>query len=580
MKRFAGIAAFAAVLLLSALASAQVAPVTRAPAIRPATPILARNGMVVAQEERAARIGIEILDRGGNAVDAAVAVGFALAVTYPRAGNLGGGGFMVIHLAKENHDTSIDYRETAPAAATPTMFLDAAGNPDPKKSRDSALSVGVPGTVAGLALAEQKYGSGKLPLADLIAPAIRLAQQGFQVEDDTANSLPRAKERLARWPSSAAIFLNGGDVLREGDRLLQFDLADTLQAIAQDGPKSFYQGRIAEEIAAAVRGAGGIMTADDLKNYRAVERSVVRGTYRGYDIVSMPPPSSGGVALIEMLNILEGYDLGKFGRGERSLHAMIEAMKRAYADRAVYMGDPDRVKMPIAGLISKKYAAALRAGIGKKATPAADIRPGKPADFEGRNTTHFSVIDRDGNAVSNTYTLNFSFGLGLVADGTGVLLNNELDDFTAKPGAANAYELVGFTANLPGPGKRPLSSMTPTIVLQDGKPFLITGSPGGSRIISAVLQVITNVIDFHMPIDQAVSAPRLHNQWQPDETFVEPGFSPDALDALTARGHKIVPTEPHTSANSIVVIPKGEFTPQAYVGAADTRTRGALAAGY
>ncbi len=572
--------AILAFLVSVTFASAQVAPVTRAPVIRPATPILARNGMVVAQEERAARIGIEILDRGGNAVDAAVAAGFALAVTYPRAGNLGGGGFMVIHLAKGNRDTTIDYRETAPSAATPTMFLDAAGNPDPKRSRDSALSVGVPGTVAGLTLAEQKYGSGKLSLAELIAPAIRLAQQGFQVEDDTADSLPRAKDRLARWPSSAAIFLNGGDVLHEGDRLLQFDLADTLQAIAQDGPKAFYQGRIAEEIAAAVRGAGGIMTADDLKNYRAIERVPVRGTYRGYDVVSMPPPSSGGVALIEMLNILEGYDLGKLGRGDRSLHYMIETMKRAYADRAVYMGDPGSVKMPIAGLISKKYAATLRASIGEKATPAADIRPGKPADFEGRNTTHFSVIDRDGNAVSNTYTLNFSYGLGLVADGTGVLLNNELDDFTAKPGAANAYDLVGFTANLPGPGKRPLSSMTPTIVLQDGKPFLVTGSPGGSRIISAVLQVITNVIDFHMPIDQAVSAPRLHNQWQPDETFVEPDFSPDVLDALERRGHNIVPTEPHTSANSIEVIPKGEFTPRGYVGAADTRTRGALAAGY
>ncbi len=357
-----------------------------------------------------------------------------------------------------------------------------------------------------------------------MAPAIELAQQGFQVEDDTANSLPRAKERLARWPSSAAIFLNGGEPPQAGDRLIQFDLADTLRAIAQDGPRAFYQGRIANAIADAVRGAGGIMTADDLKNYRAIERPVVRGTYRGYDIVSMPPPSSGGVALIEMLNILEGYDLGKLGRGAASFHLMIEAMQRAYADRAVYLGDPDAVKMPLAGLISKKYAAALRANIGEKATPAADIRPGKPADFEGRNTTHFSVIDRDGNAVSNTTTLNFSYGLGLVADGTGVLLNNELDDFTAKPGAANAYELVGFTANLPGPGKRPLSSMTPTIVLQDGKPFLITGSPGGSRIISAVLQVIVNVIDFHMPIDQAVSAPRLHNQWQPDESVRRAGL--------------------------------------------------------
>jgi gamma-glutamyltranspeptidase/glutathione hydrolase len=284
--------------------------------------------------------------------------------------------------------------------------------------------------------------------------------------------------------------------------------------------------------------------------------------------------------LIEMLNILEGYDLAKLGRGEESLHTMIEAMKRAYADRAVFMGDPDAVKMPVAGLISKRYAAALRASIGDKSTPAADIRPGKPAEYEGKNTTHFSVIDRDGNAVSNTYTLNFSYGLGLVADGTGVLLNNELDDFTAKPGAANAYDLVGFAANLPGPGKRPLSSMTPTIVLKDGKPFLITGAPGGSRIISAALEVITNVIDFHMPIDQAVSAPRLHNQWQPDEVFVEPGFAPDVLDDLKARGHTIVATEPYSAANSIAVVPKTEFTPQGYVGAADTRTRGALAAGY
>ena len=561
-------------LLLGAPAHAQVAPLARTPVIPPATPILAHSGMAVAQESRAARIGIEILDRGGNAVDAAVAVGFALAVTYPRAGNLGGGGFMVIHLAKDNRDVAIDYRETAPAAATPTMFLDAKGNPDPKKSRDSGLAVGVPGTVAGLALAREKYGSGKLSLADLIAPAIRLASQGFPVEDDTADSLPRAKERLARWPSSAAIFLTGGQPPSEGDRLLQFDLADTLRAIAQDGPGAFYQGSIAGEIADAVVKAGGIMTKDDLANYHALERPVVRGTYRGYDIVSMPPPSSGGVALIEMLNILEGYDLAKLGRGEQSLHDLIEAMKRAYADRAVFMGDPDAVKMPIAGLLSKKYAAALRAGIGDKATPAADIHAGKPADAEGQNTTHFSVIDRDGNAVSNTYTLNFSYGLGLVADGTGVLLNNELDDFTSKPGTANAYGLVGFNANLPAPNKRPLSSMTPTIVLKDGKPFLITGAPGGSRIITAVLQVISNVIDFHMAVDKAVSAPRLHNQWQPDRTLAEPGFAPDVLDALQRRGHKIVPTEPHTSANSILVTPNG------YVGAADTRTRGALAAGY
>jgi gamma-glutamyltranspeptidase/glutathione hydrolase len=580
MKRLSGILSVTLALLLGALAYAQVAPVERAPAIPLAQSVTARNGMVVAQEQRAARIGVEILDRGGNAVDAAVAVGFALAVTYPRAGNIGGGGFMVIHLAKGNRDVAIDYRETAPAAATATMFLDAQGNPDPQKSRDSGLAVGVPGTVAGLALALEKYGSGKLSLAELLAPAIDLAQKGFPVEDDLADSLPQASERFKRWPSSAAIFLDGGQPMHEGDRLIQLDLADTLQAIADNGPRAFYTGRIAKQIADAVRSAGGIMTVDDLKNYRAVERPVVRGTYRGTDIISMPPPSSGGVALIEMLNILEGYDLGKLGRGVETFHDMIEAMKRAYADRAAFMGDPDSVKMPIARLTSKKYAAALRAQIGERATPAADIHPGKPTDGEGRNTTHFSIIDRDGNAVSNTYTLNFSYGLGLVADGTGVLLNNELDDFNAKPGAANAYGLVGFNANLPGPNKRPLSSMTPTIVLKGGKPFLITGSPGGSRIITAVLQVIVNVVDFHMGIADAVSAPRLHNQWQPDKTYAEPGFNPNVLDALKARGHTIVATAPHTAVNSIQVTPKGEFSPQGYVGAADRRTRGATAAGY
>ena len=394
--------------------------------------ILGHNGMVVAQERIAARIGVEILDRGGNAVDAAVAVGFALAVTYPRAGNLGGGGFMMIHLAKDARDIAIDYRETAPEAATPTMFLDGDDNPDPVKSRDSGLAVGVPGTVAGLALAHDKYGSGKMSLADLLAPAIRLAQQGFAVEDDLADSLPVAAKRLARFPSTAGILLkNGGQPLEAGDRLIQFDLADTLKAIAARGPRAFYDGAIAKNIADAVRQAGGIMTVEDLQNYRAIERPVVRGTYRGRTIVSMPPPSSGGVHLIEMLNILEGYDLRHLGRGDEGLHYFIEAMKRAYADRAVFMGDPDSVKIPQAGLISKKYAAILRAGITAKATPAAEIHPGKPDEYEGQNTTHFSVIDRDGNAVSNTYTLNFSYGLGLIADGTGVLLNNELDDFTA-----------------------------------------------------------------------------------------------------------------------------------------------------
>jgi len=569
VRAFIGLVAF----IVTVGASAQVAPVDQPPAIRPAQTVIAHNALVVAQEERAARIGTEILDRGGNAVDAAVAVGFALAVTYPRAGNIGGGGFMVIHLAKDTRDLAIDYRETAPAAASETMFLDSEGNANPEKSRDSALSVGVPGTVAGLALAHEKYGSGKFTLADLIAPAIDLAEKGFQVEDDLADSLPQVAERLKRWPATTAIFFNGDRPMQEGDRLIQLDLADTLHAIAKDGPSAFYRGRTATQIADAVVKAGGIMSKDDLANYRPIEREVVRGNYRGYDIISAPPPSSGGVHLIEMLNILEGYDLAKLSR-EESLHDLIEAMKRAYADRAVFMGDPDAVKIPIDGLSSKAYAKSLRASISDRATPSAEIRAGNPAEFEGRNTTHFSVIDRDGNAVSNTYTLNFSYGVGLVAEGTGVLLNNELDDFTSKPGTANAYGLVGYNANLPGPGKRPLSSMTPTIILKDGRPFLITGSPGGSRIISAVLQVIVNVIDFQMPIGQAVSAPRLHHQWQPEDVYVEPGFAPDVLDALEKRGHKIVPTQPHTSTNSI------EITADGYVGAADRRTRGSLAAGF
>jgi gamma-glutamyltranspeptidase/glutathione hydrolase len=544
------------------------------PSIPPAQAIRARNGMVVAQEQRAARIGVEILDRGGNAVDAAVAVGFAMAVTYPRAGNIGGGGFMVIHLAASKEDVAIDYRETAPAAATRGMFLDARGEPDPKKSRDSALAIGVPGTVAGLALAQAKYGSGKFSLAELMAPAINLAESGVRIEDDTADSLPAARDKLVRFPAAAAIFLkNGGAALEAGDRLLQFDLADTLRLIARNGPDGFYRGETARKLVAAIRAGGGIMAEDDLSTYHATVRKPVRGSYRGYDIISMPPPSSGGIALVEMLNILEAYDLGKAPKVEAA-HLMIEAMKHAYADRAVFLGDPASVDVPMKGLTSKSYAASLRATIGEQATPAAEIHPGTPAANEGNNTTHFSVIDRAGNAVANTYTLNFSYGLGMVADGTGVLLNNELDDFTAKAGASNAYGLVGFEANLPGPGKRPLSSMSPTIVLKNGKPVLITGSPGGSRIITAVLQVILNSIDYKMPIDAAVSAPRLHDQWQPDIVLAEPGFDPALLAGLAARGHTIAPALPGTSANSIAVTADGP------VGAADPRTRGATAAGY
>jgi gamma-glutamyltranspeptidase / glutathione hydrolase len=536
--------------------------------------VVAKNGMVVAQEATAARIGADILRQGGNAVDAAVATGFALAVTYPRAGNLGGGGFMLIHQASGN-DAAIDYRETAPAAITNKTFLDANGNADQQKSRDSALAIGVPGTVEGLAFAARKYGSGRFTLADLIAPALKLARDGMPVTDDIADMSDNELARLKRWPSSAKIFLKAdGTALALGGSLVQSDLGNTLEAIAKDGPRAFYNGPIADAIAAAVQAAGGVMTAEDLKSYTAFERAPVRGTYRGYDIVSMPPPSSGGVELIEMLNILEGYDLGHEDAG-RTMHLMVEAMKRAYADRALFLGDPDQVKAPIEKLISKDYAAAWRATIDPEhATPASEIRAGGTVQPEGRNTTHFSVVDSFGNAVSNTYTLNFSYGVGLVAEGTGIILNNELDDFAVKPDAPNAYGLIGYEANAPGPGKRPLSSMTPTIVLKDGKPFLVTGSPGGSRIITAVLQVMIDVIDRGMDIASAESAPRIHNQWMPDQVFAEPGVAPDLIAELQARGDKVVPTGKFTSVNSIVVTPDG------FAGAADPRTHGGMAVGF
>ncbi|MGL4261322.1 MAG: gamma-glutamyltransferase, partial [Afipia sp.] len=441
------------------------------PALEAVRPVAAKNGMVVAQERIAAGIGRDVLTRGGNAIDAAVATGFAMAVTYPRAGNIGGGGFMMIHLASNNESTAIDYRESAPAAATRDMFLGDDGKPDTKKSRDQALGIGVPGTVAGLVLALEKYGSGKFKLAELLTPAIALARDGFVIADDTADTLPDWHRRLAKWPSSVKIFSRAdGTSLQPGDRLVQSDLATTLEAIAAQGVSGFYDGPVAEKLAAGIQAAGGIITRDDLKAYQPVVRTPMRGTYRGFDIVSMPLPSSGGTVLIETLNILEGYKLREMGAGSvDALHVTIEAMKRAYADRARYLGDPAFVNAPTFQLTGKDYAAKQRATIDlAKATPANEATT--PAPREGSNTTHYSVVDKDGNAVSNTYTLNFSYGVGLVADGTGVLLNNELDDFTAAPGASNAYGLVGFEANLPGPGKRPLSSMSPTIVLKDGKP--------------------------------------------------------------------------------------------------------------
>jgi len=575
------IAAFAACWAFAGtLAYAQTAPPAQAPILTSTArflPVVAKNGMVASQEKRATHVGVEILKAGGNAVDAAVAVGFALAVTHPQAGNIGGGGFMLVHIAKSNETVAIDYRETAPAAMTRDVFLAANGEADPKKSRDSALGVGVPGTVAGLALAHEKYGSGRFTLAQLIAPAIRLAREGFEVDDELADTLPRAQLRLARWPASAKIFLKGdGAPLGRGDRLVQNDLAASLETIAANGPRACYEGPLAHKIVASVRANGGIMTLDDLKNYQAIVRPIVRGSYRGYDIASMPPPSSGGVHLIQILNILEGFPLRETGADSAATyHLMIEAMKPAYADRAQFLGDPAFVKVPVAGLTSKRYAAELRGKIDPEhARPAQEVRAGNPAAYEGDNTTHFSVVDSDGNAVANTYTLNFFYGLGLVADGTGIVLNNELDDFAAKAGAPNAFGLVGSEANAPGPGKRPLSSMSPTIVFRDGRVFLVTGTHGGSRIITMVAQVILNVIDHQMNIAEAVAAPRIHHQWLPDQVDAESGLSPDTIRLLEARGHKIVVGRTFGSANSIMVTPEG------LTGAADPRQRGTLAEGY
>ncbi len=534
--------------------------------------------MVVTQEAAASRVGLDILKRGGNAVDAAVAVGFALAVTLPRAGNLGGGGFMLIHRADLNETAAIDYRETAPAATGKDVFLDANGKADPFKSRYSGLSIGVPGTVAGLELAWRKYGSGKFSFADLIAPAIALARQGLTVDDDVANSLPFAAKALRSHPASARIYLRpDGSVKQAGDRIALDDLAATLETIAANGAAGFYSGPVAEKIASAVQAAGGRMTAQDLAAYRAVEREPVQGTYRGYTVVSMPPPSSGGAHIIEILNILEGFPLREQGlNSAASLHEIAEAEKLAFADRAAYLGDPDFVKIPLAGLISKTYAEHLRALIAPdRARPAADIRPGEPQAYESDQTTHFSIVDADGNAVANTYTLNLPYGSGLVAEGTGVLLNDELDDFAAKPGAANVYGLMGGDANAPGPGRRPLSSMSPTLVFKDGKLMMATGSPGGSRIISVVLQIILDVIDHGLNAAEAENAPRAHDQLWPDELRIERGMSPDTIRLLQAMGHKVVLGEAMGSANTILRAPDGELE-----GASDLRQRGTLAVGY
>jgi gamma-glutamyltranspeptidase/glutathione hydrolase len=541
-------------------------------------PVWAKSAMVSVQEAVAAEVGLQVLKDGGNAVDAGVAVALALAVTLPRAGNLGGGGFMMVHDAETGETRAIDYREMAPASATRDMYLDADGNADSTLSRFHGLAVGVPGTVAGMQLALETYGT--MTLEQAAAPAIRLAEDGILVTADLADSLKALEKRMKTWPATAAIFYKeDGSFYEPGDVLKQPDLAATLKKIATEGPDGFYRGEVAEKIAASVQEAGGSMTVEDLANYRAVIRAPVTGTYRGHEIVSMPPPSSGGTHIIQILNVMEGYPIGFLGHNSSdTIHLMAEAMKRAYADRSEYLGDPDFVDVPVKALTSKDYAAKIRDGISlNRATPSATIKPGKLAPYESDQTTHFSIVDKDGNAVSNTYTLNFSYGSGMTAAGTGVLLNNEMDDFSAKPGVPNAYGLIGGEANAVEPGKRPLSSMSPTIVLKDSKPFLVTGSPGGSRIITTTLQVISNMIDHGMNVAEATHAARIHHQWLPDEIRVEDGgLSRDTVAALEAKGHTIAVKSVMGSTQSIHVdTDKGLL-----LGASDPRRTGSATVGY
>ncbi len=540
-------------------------------------PAWAQNGMVVAQEEIAAEVGRDILKAGGNAADAGVAVAFALAVTLPRAGNLGGGGFMMVHDAKTGETKAIDYREMAPMSADRDMFLNEAGEADTERSRFTGLATGVPGTVAGMQMVLDQYGT--MSIADVLQPAIGLARDGIVVTADLADSLKGLEKRLKKWPASAAIFYkDGGAFFEPGDRLVQTDLAATLQRIADEGPDGFYKGQTAQSIVDAVQASGGRISMEDMAGYKALSRDPVRGTYRGYEIVSMPPPSSGGIHIIQILNTLEEYPIGFLGQNSaETIHLMAEAMKRAYADRSEYLGDPDFYDVPQAQLISKAYAADIRKGISlSRATPSDQIKPADLTPYESDQTTHYSIVDKDGNAVSNTYTINFSYGSGMVADGTGVLMNNEMDDFAAKPGVMNAYGLIGGDANAVQPGKRPLSSMSPTLVMKDGKVFMVTGSPGGSRIITTVIQIIMNVIDHGMNVAEATIAPRIHHQWLPEVLRVEEGLSRDTVAAIEAKGHVVEVMETMGSAQSIVVDAQDGLL----LGGADTRQTSSAARGY
>jgi gamma-glutamyltranspeptidase/glutathione hydrolase len=505
------------------------------PPARALSPVAGRNGMVASSEPLASQVGVEILRAGGNAVDAAVAVGFALAVTFPQAGNLGGGGFMLIRLAKGDA-VVVDYREQAPAAASRTMYQDAQGNLVPGSSTVGALAAGVPGTVMGLALAEEKY--GKLGLARVMAPAIHLARNGFPVRYTLAQKLGSERALLEKFDGSRHIFLRDGRLYEAGTMFRQPELARTLTDIARHGPQAFYRGSAAKALVATMRKYKGLISPEDLERYEAKLRLPLVGHFRGFDILCPPPPSGGGTMLIEMLNILDPMDL-EAPNSSPSIHLIAETMRRAYADRAAYLGDADFSTVPVAGLTSPRYAAELREQI-LQSSPDSPVRPGQPQSFEPGATTHFSVVDSEGNAVANTYTLNGWFGCGVTVEGAGFLLNNEMDDFAAKPGSPNMFGLVQGEANSIAPHKRPLSSMTPTIVTRDGKVRLVLGSPGGGTIVNTVLQVVLNVLVYKMDVLQAVTSPRFHDQWIPDRLeFERVGFSADTLDKLQQAGYPV-----------------------------------------
>ncbi len=549
-------------------------------------PAEGENGMVVTAQHLASQVGVDVLKGGGNAVDAAVAVGYALAVVYPTAGNLGGGGFMTIRL-KDGTTTFLDFRERAPLASTRTMYLDQNGNPVPGASTDGYLAVGVPGSVAGMEAAREKYGTRTRE--DLLAPAIRLAGEGFVLEPGDIASFADGIDMLAIDPSAAKFFLTDGKPLELGATLVQADLAKSLKAISENGADAFYKGGIADLIVKASAANGGILAKEDFEQYKVRELKPVQCSYRGYDIVSSPPPSSGGLVICEILNVLEGYPISYLGYGSaETVRLMVEAMRHAFVDRNTALGDPDFVDNPVEKLTSKAYAEEIRARIDPYRAGVSEKL--KPAGFgESNETTHYSIIDKDGNAVAVTYTLNGSFGIGKVADGTGILLNNEMDDFTMKPGVPNLYGLVQGEANAIEPEKSPLSSMSPTIVSKDGKPFMVIGSPGGSRIITITLEAIMNVIDHGMDLQEAIDAPRIHHQWLPDKVYMEPyALSPDTQRLLAGMGYD-VGTDPDWTiwgeAAGILVGGRNLKEIEAgdgarYYGAIDSRATAGAAIGY